>query len=210
MKILVLATAEQKEELMAHTIHTDATLVWIDKPADLTSDQQFDACIDLGFENSANRIQWLNDTKAPLIVINSVITSLQEIKEPFIRINGWNTFLKRPIIEAACEQEVLKEKATSLFLLLGRKTEWVDDVTGFISPRIVASIINEAYMTLEENVSVEEEIDIAMKMGTNYPYGPFEWAKRIGLSNVFYLLETLSKQQSRYLPCKLLQQNVLA
>ena len=210
MRILVLATAEQREELIAHTIHTDAVLVWIDGPVAPTGNQQFDACIDLGFENNTNRIQWLRDTKAPLIIINSVITSLYEIKEPFIRINGWNTFLKRPIIEAACEQEALKEKATSLFLLLGRKTEWVDDVPGFISPRVVVSIINEAYMTLEENVSVEEEIDIAMKMGTNYPYGPFEWAKRIGLSNVFYLLEALSKQQSRYVPCKLLQQNVLA
>jgi 3-hydroxyacyl-CoA dehydrogenase len=42
-------------------------------------------------------------------------------------------------------------------------------------------IINEAYFALEDNVSTKAETDIAMKLGTNYPYGPFEWGQLIGL-----------------------------
>ena len=80
--------------------------------------------------------------------------------------------------------EVNKNKAEKILSLLNRKTEWVPDVKGFISPRIVSMIINEAYFTLEENVSTKEEIDIAMKLGTNYPYGPFEWSKKIGLKKL--------------------------
>ena len=43
-------------------------------------------------------------------------------------------------------------------------------------------IINEAYFTWEAGTSTKEEIDIAMKLGTGYPYGPFEWGEKIGLS----------------------------
>ncbi|TMI92961.1 MAG: hypothetical protein E6H08_11285 [Bacteroidetes bacterium] len=78
------------------------------------------------------------------------------------------------------------------------------DVKGFISPRVVSMIINEAYFALEENVSKKEEIDIAMKLGTNYPYGPFEWSKKIGLKNIAALLTELSKTEKRYQPADLL------
>ena len=72
------------------------------------------------------------------------------------------------------------------------------DEPGFISARIIAMIINEAYMAKEEGVSTEEEIDIAMKLGTNYPYGPFEWAKKIGIQSIHQLLTTLAKNDVRY------------
>ncbi len=45
----------------------------------------------------------------------------------------------------------------------------------------MAMIINEAWHALAEEVSTKNEIDTAMKLGTNYPYGPFEWAEKIGL-----------------------------
>jgi 3-hydroxybutyryl-CoA dehydrogenase len=41
-------------------------------------------------------------------------------------------------------------------------------------------------------------MDIAMKFGTNYPYGPFEWANLIGLSKIAKLLEILSLKNDRY------------
>ena len=61
-------------------------------------------------------------------------------------------------------------------------------------------IINEAYYALGENVSIREDIDIAMKLGTNYPYGPFEWTKLIGLKNIYTLLLEMSRENKRYLP----------
>lgn len=48
---------------------------------------------------------------------------------------------------------------------------------GFIFPRTIVQIINEAYFALEEAVASAEDIDRAMKFGVNYPKGPFEWAK---------------------------------
>ena len=69
-----------------------------------------------------------------------------------------------------------------------------------ISARILASIINEAYYTLQEEVSTKNDIDTAMKLGTNYPFGPFEWSERIGLENIYDLLNKLSKADARYAP----------
>ncbi len=46
---------------------------------------------------------------------------------------------------------------------------------GFILPRTIVQIINEACFALEEGVATKEDIDRAMKFGVNYPKGPFEW-----------------------------------
>ena len=210
MNVLVLANDEQKEELLSLPVHDTIRISWIKSTNDVNADQTFDACIDLLFENDPARIEWLKKINSPLIIINAVTTSLKDIRQDFIRINGWNTFLKRPVIEAATNNAELKIKAEELFLAFGRKTQWVADIMGFVTPRVVASIINEAFFTLEEKVSTEHEIDIAMKTGTNYPYGPFDWGKKIGLSNIYLLLTALNKEQSRYQPSSLLKQTVLA
>ena len=56
-------------------------------------------------------------------------------------------------MEAASTDTSLREKAEGFFACFGRKIEWVADIPGFITPRVVASIINEAFFTLQENVS---------------------------------------------------------
>ena len=95
----------------------------------------------------------------------------------------------------------LAEKVLSQF---NKTPEWLDDISGFIAPRVISSIINEAYFALSEGVSTKEEIDTAMKLGTNYPYGPFEWSRKIGLKNIATLLTKLSAEEERYTPSKLL------
>jgi 3-hydroxybutyryl-CoA dehydrogenase len=68
-------------------------------------------------------------------------------------------------------------------------------------------IINEAYYTSEEGTALREDIDLAMKLGTNYPYGPFEWAKRIGTNQVIKLLDRVYNKTNdeRYKICTLLR-----
>lgn len=209
MNVLMLANDGQKEELLALRANDSIHFKWITEIDGETNDS-FDACIDLLFDTNPGRIEWLKNLNTSLIVINSVDIRLKDIQEDFIRINGWNTFLKRPLVEAAAYNAASKTKAEELFLKLGRKTEWVADITGFITPRVVASIINEAFFALEERVSTKEEIDVAMKMGTNYPYGPFEWSEKIGVRHIYSLLVALSEEQVRYQPSTLLKQTVLA
>ena len=117
--------------------------------------------------------------------------------------------MNRPVIELAAAGKEWTDKAGSLCAAFNKTAEWVPDLPGFVSARVVSMIINEAWFALEEEISTKEEIDIAMKLGTNYPYGPFEWGEKIGLHNVYQLLEALSVSQSRYIPAPLLKKEAL-
>ena len=139
------------------------------------------------------------------VFINSVITVLPQIKagKNVIRINGWSGFIERDYWEIAGSPDV---KTTDVLNGLQKKFVTVPDEPGFIAARIIAMIINEAWFAREEQVSTENEIDIAMKLGTNYPYGPFEWGRKIGIGNIYHLLKTLSKHDKRYIPSLLMEQ----
>jgi 3-hydroxybutyryl-CoA dehydrogenase len=210
MTVLLLANDEQTEELFAYPVDEKIELKRTTGPGEYMPTQSIDACIDLLFENTTERIAWLKSLQAPLVIVNSVVVPLHHIHQDFIRINGWTTFLKRPVMEAAIINTSLQPEAEHFLSLFGRTVEWTPDITGFIIPRIVASIVNEAFFALEENVSTEEEIDTAIKLGTHYPFAPFEWGKRIGLHHIYSLLATLSRQQTRYSPSLLLKQAALA
>jgi 3-hydroxybutyryl-CoA dehydrogenase len=138
------------------------------------------------------------------IIINSTTKTLQQLNSPktVLRINGWQTFIERNVWEIAGS---INNTITALLSSLQKKLIEVPDEIGFTSAKVVSMIINEAYFALEENVSTKEEIDIAMKLGTNYPYGPFDWASKIGVSNVYNLLNQLSIQDKRYTPCTILK-----
>ena len=206
MTIVVLGNTSQKEELTKEP-GTSSALVWVAEPEALVKSAktaEVKACIDLIFDGSEERIKLLRKLTSQTIIINDVVNPLNESTSGFIRFNGWNTFLNRTIAEASCNDSLLKEEAERVFISIGKKTQWVPDIAGFISSRVIASIINEAYFTLEEQVSSKEEIDTAMKLGTNYPYGPFEWCKKIGIKNVFALLSRLAKEEKIYEPATLL------
>lgn len=62
----------------------------------------------------------------------------------------------------------------------------------FVFARTLAAIINEAGYALDQGVASEPDIDLAMKLGTNYPRGPIEWAQSIGLRTTRHLLDVLN------------------
>ena len=76
---------------------------------------------------------------------------------------------------------------------------------GFIFPRTIVQIINEAFFALEDKVASKEDINRAMKFGVNYPKGPFEWAAGRELYVKTLLQELLLKtQDKRYISSKLI------
>jgi len=204
MRLAVLTDEQLKEELLSTGINESCKIDWINSPKELSSYTDADAVIDLLFEQNGYDASYLIDFLKKPVFVNSMNKTVAEIGLPVIRINAWPGFLKRNIAEVSCDDTSNKNEAERILGLLNRKTEWVPDIKGFISARVVCMIINEAYFALEENVSTKEEIGIAMKLGTNYPYGPFEWSKKIGLKNIVVLLTELSKDEKRYQPADLL------
>ena len=79
-----------------------------------------------------------------------------------------------------------------------------------VTPAVITMIINEASFLLMEQTASVTDIDAAMKLGTAYPFGPFEWANKIGLKNVVDVLVAMKENsgEARYELCPLLQQMV--
>ena len=204
MRLAVLANEQLKEELLSTGISDSCKIEWINSSKEFLSNTDADAVIDLLFEQNDYEVSHLIALVNKPVFVNSMNRTIAEIGLPVIRINAWPGFLKRSIGEVCCKSDTGKNEAEKILNLLNRKAEWVPDVKGFISTRVVSMIINEAYFALEEKVSTKEEIDVAMKLGTNYPYGPFEWSKKIGLKNIAGLLAELSLSEKRYQPAELL------
>lgn len=197
MKLAIVCNDNQKEEFLSIAVPAELTLFFTGSLIDIPADA--DVLFDLLFDGSKERSGRLKTFLPRPVFINAVILTLSDIQEPFIRINAWPGFLKRNITEitALPAQEAHVKEVLGW---LNRQYKLVPDWPGMVSARVIASIINEAWFTFGDGVSTREEIDIAMKAGTNYPYGPFEWADRIGMEQIIELLNKLSSTDKRYQP----------
>jgi len=86
------------------------------------------------------------------------------------------------------------------------------EAPGFIVNRILMPMINEAIFALDEQLASKEDIDTAMKLGTNQPMGPLTLADFIGLDTVLYILEVMHHElgEDKYRPSPLLRRYVAA
>ena len=203
MKIVVISDEALKTALLAQDLNSAPEIVWLSLPEKVTGATCY---LDLLFDYTKERINTLQEISSGLTIVNSVNKTCNYLPEDFVRINGWATFLNRPLIEAACINENLKAETEIVFSFFNKSIEWVPDILGFISPRVISMIINEAFFTLQDEVTGKEEIDIAMKLGTRYPFGPFEWSEKIGIKKIYSLLSNLSTTHKRYEPSELLKQ----
>ena len=162
------------------------------------------------------------DTAAPgaALVLSSCIrwstTTLASWSRRPERVVGFATFhplARRNVIELARGLDTGDDAmaaAGSLVERLGKQSAVVKDAPGLVFPRILSLIINEAVRSLDEGVATAEEIDVALRLGTNYPQGPLRWADEIGLDEVLAVLEGLLEEtgDDRYRPAPLLRKMV--
>ncbi len=197
MTIAILANHGQKEELIGKGLPDSVKVIWVDSLRALTM-VEADAYFDLQFEYDHERLDQCNIIKNKTVFLSSIPWTTDIVGKHFIRINAWPGMIKRDIIEIAVGDDRKKAEVEKIFSTLNWKIQFVSDVPGMISARILAMIINEAWYTYGEHISTKEEIDIAMRLGTNYPLGPFEWGDLIGLRKVHSLLKTLQRTDARY------------
>jgi 3-hydroxybutyryl-CoA dehydrogenase len=181
--------------------------------------QVYDVIIDLNLDEAQENLESYAGLKDKAVLGCAVKKSLAQMQaeapvELLCRLGGINSlegFIDRPLIETSTQKEEDKEHLQQALNHLGLKPEWVGDRVGMVTPRIVFMIINEACYTLQEGTATKEDIDQSMRLGTNYPYGPFEWSRKIGISNIYETLEALYQDthEERYKICPLLKRKYL-
>ncbi len=67
----------------------------------------------------------------------------------------------------------------------------VPDHPGLVLARIIATLINEASDAVAQGVCAADAADTALKLGLNFPWGPFEWLAHWGAAPVTAMLEQL-------------------
>jgi len=78
--------------------------------------------------------------------------------------------------------------------------------------RVVSMLANEAASALDDGIASAQDIDTAMKLGVAYPFGPLEWADRLGIDLVYQTVRTLQQDygDDRYRPALRLRRLVQA
>ncbi|WP_161889669.1 3-hydroxyacyl-CoA dehydrogenase family protein [Pontibacter russatus] len=143
----------------------------------------------------------------------AALAKAAELEKPcaLIGFNGLPTLFNRPVLEASLLQPEHEEKLREVCEKLGTEYLLVEDRVGMVTPRLICMIINEACYTLQEETASIADIDLGMKLGTNYPRGPFEWANEMGVEQVYRVLEAVYEdtKDERYKICPLLKTKYL-
>jgi 3-hydroxybutyryl-CoA dehydrogenase len=85
--------------------------------------------------------------------------------------------------------------ARRFFADLGKHVECLlGDASGLVLGRIVSQIVNEAHFAVGQGIATVEDVDRAMRLGFNWPRGPFEWAEAIGPDRVVSVLDGLGSE----------------
>jgi 3-hydroxybutyryl-CoA dehydrogenase len=134
------------------------------------------------------------------------------------KVVGMHFFNPVPVMRLV---EIIKTLATSdevvqfaydFSLALGKEPVKTKDSPGFIVNRILIPMLNESVFALEEGVGTPEDIDKAMKLGTNQPIGPLALIDLIGLDVTLNVMDTFYEefQDSKFRAAPLLRQMVRA
>lgn len=154
----------------------------------------------------------------PVLTSSICITASQQCSYSIfpgrlVGIGLYDTFTASKLLELAptkiTDQAIIKS-ASEFLTKIKLNFTVVPDRTGLVFPRILAMIINEAAQVYSENTASREDIDTAMKLGTNYPFGPLEWADKIGIDLVYNILLSMQRDfgEDRYRPHPLLKEMV--
>ncbi len=168
-------------------------------------------------------LETIDDVCPPEVVFASNTSSLSVTEMASVtsrpdRFLGMHFFNPAPVMRLI---ELIRGSETSdetvalgreLSMKLGKEPVEVLETPGFVVNRILVPMMNEAFNLLLEGAASPEDIDKAMKLGTNMPMGPFELADFTGLDVGLAVMEVLQRETGdpKFRPSPLLRQYVRA
>ncbi len=110
--------------------------------------------------------------------------------EKFIGMHFFNPVPVMGLVEiikgAATDDETVKV-IEEISKKIGKETVLVNEAPGFAVNRLLVPAINEAIFAIQEGVATVEDMDLAIKMGLNWPMGPLTLADFVGLDTLLYI-----------------------
>jgi 3-hydroxybutyryl-CoA dehydrogenase len=85
----------------------------------------------------------------------------------------------------------MRDAAHALFARDGKAVSVIRDSGGFVTQRVVATIVNIAADMCQQGVCTPADLEIAVTLGLGYPMGPLAMGDRIGPANVLEILFNL-------------------
>ncbi|MBM3597628.1 MAG: 3-hydroxyacyl-CoA dehydrogenase [Alphaproteobacteria bacterium] len=124
-------------------------------------------------------------------------------------IMGWSK--RRTVMAPPGADPAAVDQVMALVAADGVKVVRVNDSPGFVMPRIQAVIANLGAEICQQGIASGADVDLAMKLGLNYPVGPLEGGDRLGGRTTLALLEGLHAftGDDRYRPCPWLKRRAL-
>jgi 3-hydroxybutyryl-CoA dehydrogenase len=155
--------------------------------------------IDLNFDENTERAGVYARFPQVPVLASIVRTSLSELMNNYAFEQGFSIigcnwlpgFLTMSVMELSVMDHEQVQSLSDIMSALGWEYEIVEDRVGLVTPRVICMIINEAYMAAQEGTASRADINTAMRLGTNYPMGPFEWCDKIGIRHVCGVLDAV-------------------
>lgn len=199
--ILLLGSEERVAQFMELPIQNANITSFADDDVNANL-EDYDVIIDLNLDDNPENLEEYNQAPGLTVIGCAVKESLgsmvygmgDALQITLIGMNAIPSFINRDKLELSLYSENDREAAQGILQDLGLSYEIVADRAGMVTPRIVCMIINEACYVLGEGTADIAATNQAMKLGTNYPHGPFEWADLIGIDNVFEILEAVGQE----------------
>jgi 3-hydroxybutyryl-CoA dehydrogenase len=103
-------------------------------------------------------------------------------------------------------------EAVGLFRAAGMDVHVIDDIPGMIVTRTVAMLANLATDAVAGGVASAPDVEVAMRLGVNYPRGPIAWGQQWGTRTVLTILDSLENwyRDGHYRAAPALRRAVLA
>ncbi len=183
-----------------------------------------DLVVEAATENEALKVKILRDIDmllpaGAILATNTSSYSITRLAaatrrpEQFVGMHFFNPVPMMALVEVIGGMRSSPEALAAVQAMaerLGKTPVIVKNSPGFVVNRILVTMLNEAIYAYQEGLASAEQIDSAMKLGTNVPLGPLELADLIGLDTVLSIMNTFYNgfNDPKYRPAPLLKEMV--